>query len=146
MNRCIAVLGGGTMGYGIALDFARFGNKVHLLDINEEALNRSIDAIKRSLQVFWEEDLREFPNGTECSNYGVIGSLTDGTIIVTSQGSYKKQLSQAMEQLRHVGANILGVIMNKVEKAEYKRYMKNYNYFTWKTCSASSPALKPPSW
>lgn len=62
----------------------------------------------------------------------IIASLTDATVIITSQGSYKKQLSQAMEQLTQVGANVLGVIMNKVEKAEYKRYMKNYNYFNEK--------------
>ena len=39
-------------------------------------------------QVFWEEDFREFPNGTECSNYGVIGSLTRWSDNVTA-GKYK---------------------------------------------------------
>lgn len=39
-------------------------------------------------QVFWEEDFREYPSGTECSNYGVIGSLTRWSDNITA-GRYK---------------------------------------------------------
>ncbi|MBQ8326687.1 MAG: CpsD/CapB family tyrosine-protein kinase [Lachnospiraceae bacterium] len=99
------------------------GNTVSLL------CSAKMQQLIKELKEEFDYIIFDAPSINSVVDAGVIGSLTDGTIIVTSQGSYKKQLSQAMEQLRHVGANILGVIMNKVEKAEYKRYMKNYNYF-----------------
>jgi len=45
----IAVIGGGTMGAGIAQLAARYGCTVHLIDVNTEVLNRSIGAIARRL-------------------------------------------------------------------------------------------------
>jgi 3-hydroxybutyryl-CoA dehydrogenase len=45
----IAVIGSGTMGNGIAHVFAQYGHKVSLIDISTEALNRSIDTIRKNL-------------------------------------------------------------------------------------------------
>ena len=53
----VTVLGAGTMGYGLALDFARHGVGVRLVDINEEALKKGLANIAISLQVFQDEGL-----------------------------------------------------------------------------------------
>jgi 3-hydroxybutyryl-CoA dehydrogenase len=45
----IAVIGSGTMGNGIAHTFAQFGNKVMLVDINQEALDKGIATISKNL-------------------------------------------------------------------------------------------------
>ena len=45
----IAVIGSGTMGNGIAHTFAQFGNKVMLVDINQEALDKGIGTISKNL-------------------------------------------------------------------------------------------------
>jgi len=43
--RRVAVIGAGTMGSGIAMNFANAGNGVTLLEVNEEALQRGLDTI-----------------------------------------------------------------------------------------------------
>jgi 3-hydroxyacyl-CoA dehydrogenase len=46
----VAVIGAGTMGGGIAMNFANAGIKVKLLEIKPEALQRGLDAIKRNYE------------------------------------------------------------------------------------------------
>ena len=45
----VAVIGAGTMGNGIAQVFASCGSSVTLVDVNEEALERGVAAIGKSL-------------------------------------------------------------------------------------------------
>jgi len=47
--KSIAVIGSGTMGNGIAHTFAQFGNKVILVDISQEALDKGIATISKNL-------------------------------------------------------------------------------------------------
>ena len=45
----IAVIGGGTMGNGIAHVFAQFGYQVNLIDVSEAALEKAIATITKNL-------------------------------------------------------------------------------------------------
>lgn len=45
----IAVIGSGTMGNGIAHVFAQFGYDVHLIDINENALQKALQTISKNM-------------------------------------------------------------------------------------------------
>ncbi len=45
----VTVIGGGTMGNGIAHVFAQFGNEVNLVDIKQEYLDRAMGAIAKNL-------------------------------------------------------------------------------------------------
>src|ERR687896_1557489 len=45
-----AVIGAGTMGGGIAMNFANAGIPVTLLDVSQEALDRGLDTIRRNYQ------------------------------------------------------------------------------------------------
>lgn len=53
----IAVVGGGTMGQGIAQSFAQAGLSVYLIDQNRELLERSLTQINTNLNLFREYDL-----------------------------------------------------------------------------------------
>ena len=60
----------------------------------------------------------------------ILAQKSDATIIVTEQGvASKKRLRESKRSLEECGANVLGVVLNQVEKAEYKYYMKYYDYF-----------------
>ena len=48
----VAVIGAGTMGNGIAQTFAMHGHSVNLVDLNEEALERGMSTIRKSLERF----------------------------------------------------------------------------------------------
>jgi 3-hydroxybutyryl-CoA dehydrogenase len=45
----VSVIGGGTMGNGIAQVFAQFGNDVHLIDVQQEYLDRAMGTIEKNL-------------------------------------------------------------------------------------------------
>ncbi len=49
MSQTIGVIGGGTMGNGIAHVFAQNGFEVHLVDIKEEFLQRALKTIEKNL-------------------------------------------------------------------------------------------------
>jgi capsular exopolysaccharide synthesis family protein len=60
----------------------------------------------------------------------ILASKTDAVILVAEQfKSQRSQLKAAKRELDNVGANLLGVVLNQVDKDEYKRYLKNYDYF-----------------
>ena len=56
MIRKIGVIGSGTMGHGIAEAFALNGFDVNLYDVNDEALNNALKAIKDELQLLVDEE------------------------------------------------------------------------------------------
>ena len=45
----VSVIGGGTMGNGIAQVFAQFGNDVNLIDVKQEYLDRALGTIEKNL-------------------------------------------------------------------------------------------------
>ena len=56
MNR-VGVVGGGTMGFGIAINFALAGYPTVISDLNDEVLEQSLANIKSALNLFVEEEL-----------------------------------------------------------------------------------------
>lgn len=63
----------------------------------------------------------------------ILSVKADATILVAAlDGSSKKYLEEARERLIKDGANIIGVIQNKVSMEAYKDYLKDYDYFTEK--------------
>ena len=53
----VGVVGGGTMGFGIAINFALGGYSTVICDLNDEVLERSMANIKSALNLFVEEEL-----------------------------------------------------------------------------------------
>jgi 3-hydroxybutyryl-CoA dehydrogenase len=63
MIKTITVLGAGTMGYGIALNFALAGYRVNLFDVSPEALDNALVNARRALRVMVEEGLHTEEEG-----------------------------------------------------------------------------------
>ena len=60
----------------------------------------------------------------------VIAAQVDGTIIVIEANAVKCQNAIRMkEQLLRANANILGAVLNKINKSEYKNYYGSYDYY-----------------
>ena len=59
----------------------------------------------------------------------VLGSLVDGLILVLDSGEVKVEMARDVKnQLVHAGANILGVVLNKV-RSEHHGYGYGYYYY-----------------
>ncbi|MDR2050976.1 MAG: 3-hydroxyacyl-CoA dehydrogenase family protein [Deltaproteobacteria bacterium] len=63
MIETITVLGAGTMGYGISLNFALAGYAVNLFDVRPEALNNALLNARKALSVMIEEGLHTKEEG-----------------------------------------------------------------------------------
>lgn len=60
----------------------------------------------------------------------IISAQTDGTLIVIESKAIDYQNAQRVkEQLERANARILGVVLNKVSKSDYKNYYSYYNYY-----------------
>lgn len=73
----------------------------------------------------------DVPSIASSMDAAVVATITDTVILVTSQdkGYRIKAITEAEEKLKNVGANISGIVVNHVEPGEYKRVVKNYDYF-----------------
>jgi capsular exopolysaccharide synthesis family protein len=59
-----------------------------------------------------------------------VASQTDGAILVIEAGAVDRQaVIRVKKQLVNSNIKILGVVLNKVSKADYKKHYENYNYF-----------------
>jgi len=52
----VAVIGAGLMGFGVALEFARFGYQVSLYNTREETSKRAMDQAKEALDLMVETE------------------------------------------------------------------------------------------
>lgn len=60
----------------------------------------------------------------------IVAAKVDATILVVKMGlTSLTSLKRVKEQLENLNANILGVVLNKVKRRDYKRYFESYNYF-----------------
>lgn len=60
----------------------------------------------------------------------ILAAKSDAVCLVASLGdSSKNCLQDAKQTLDKIGANMIGVIANKVDKSEFKQHMKNFDYF-----------------
>ena len=63
----------------------------------------------------------------------IIAGQVDGVVMVASlRYSSRKAISQAKMALENAGANILGIVANRVDRREYKKNVRDYDYFTKK--------------
>ncbi len=74
--------------------------------------------------------LIDVPSVKSSVDANIFAVKSDATIMVPAMdGSSKKCLEDAYEELIANSANVVGVIENKISMEEYKRYLKDYDYF-----------------
>lgn len=84
-----------------------------------EYLNQSYDFI-----------IFDVPSLNSAVDAKIMGAKADCTFLVVEAGETTfKNLSEAQKNLEEVGANVAGVIVNKVSLEEYEKVVRDYNYF-----------------
>ena len=59
----------------------------------------------------------------------ILSTMADGVVLVIASGQAERAAAEkAKELLEHVSANILGVVLNKVEVSKNKNY-EQYHYY-----------------
>lgn len=72
----------------------------------------------------------DMPSMASSFDASVLAASIDGTVLVTKQGTGKKKyIMEAKNKLINAGGNILGIIVNKVDNNEYRKAVKNFDYF-----------------
>jgi capsular exopolysaccharide synthesis family protein len=70
------------------------------------------------------------PSLTATVDAGVIASKTDGVILI---GRYMhtraSQIKNACREIEQSGAELIGVVFNRVSKSDYRRYAESFDYF-----------------
>lgn len=60
----------------------------------------------------------------------IVASNVDATLLVVRMGFTSiNNIARVKDQLNNMNANILGVVLNRVKKHDYKRYFSSYNYY-----------------
>lgn len=69
------------------------------------------------------------PPLSSVTDASLIAARSDAVLLVAKMGRTNLyEIKRAKEQLEKVNANILGVVLNRVKKNDYKRYFATYNY------------------
>lgn len=93
----------------------------------------SMDKVMKKLQEEYDFIIIDVPSLNSSVDAQILTVKTDASILVTALNSAKKKaLEEARKQLVAAGGNLIGVIENKVDMDEYKKYIKDYDYFKQK--------------
>ncbi len=74
----------------------------------------------------------------------VLASIVDGVILVVQSGETRTAvLEKSIEMLHQVGANIIGVVVNRFDyRSTLHSYYKSYTYYTYETPDEESGKMK----
>lgn len=83
----------------------------------------------------WAKDQFDYvifdtPSLSSVVDGALVAAKTDATILIAAMGSTKlSTLKRSKLQLETANANLLGVVLNKVKKRDYRKYVEAYDYF-----------------
>lgn len=94
--------------------------------VSSETFKRFVEAVQKDFDIV----IFDTPPLGNVIDSAIISSYTDGTLIVIKSKSVDFHLAQRVkEQLENANAKILGVVLNRLKKSEYKGYYSNYKYY-----------------
>ena len=96
----VGVVGGGTMGFGLAINFALGGYAVIVSDISEEILAQSKKRIRTALDLFVEEELVTSQEGDKAIN--LITFTTDLTKLATNSDFITEAIVERFEDKKEL--------------------------------------------
>lgn len=104
---------------------------------NTEVINKlcSIQMAKllKELNEKYDYIILDFPAVTSAIDANIIAGKADACILIAAmEETKKKQLNEAYNSLQQAGANVIGTILNKVPKKEYKLCVQDYDYYKMK--------------
>jgi non-specific protein-tyrosine kinase len=85
--------------------------------------SRRMAQLTKELEAFADIVLFDVPPVLACADALVLASQVDGTILVIESRSTRRRAAmQALEMLRNVGAEVLGVVLNRVQGRSFGYY------------------------
>lgn len=88
------------------------------------------DELLESIEEEYDFAIFDTPALASVADGMMVASKVDSTLLVVKMGSTKfASLKRVVEQLEELNVDILGVVLNKVGKRDYKRHLRSYNYF-----------------
>lgn len=93
----------------------------------------AMERVLKNLQESYDYIIMDVPSLNSSVDAQILAAKADASILVAAlNNSNRKRLEEARKQLMNAGANLIGVIENKVQMDEYKKYIKDYDYFEQK--------------
>ena len=92
--------------------------------------SRNLDKLVASLSEDYSFILFDSPSLDAVHDAAVLSIFVDGIFLVSELGrTTKTNIRKTIKILAEAEKKILGILINKVYKPEYRVYMKNYDYF-----------------
>ena len=90
----------------------------------------NLDKLISSLSNTYDFILIDSPSLGAVNDAAVLAMLVDGVFLIVELGmTLKSNITRSIQNLSGAYDKILGVLINKVDKPEYRVYMRNYDYF-----------------
>jgi capsular exopolysaccharide synthesis family protein len=91
---------------------------------------KRMELLLATVQNMFDIVLIDAPPVIAVTDAQVLATMADGVVIITAHGEVEKRaLAKTKELLEKVGANILGIVLNRVpDHAELNYYGRNYYY------------------
>ncbi len=90
-----------------------------------------MDSMMEEIHNEYDFVIYDMPALNTVSDVNVMAVKCDGVILVAALAeTMKKSLAEAKKRFDEIGANTMGVIVNKTPMKEYKKHMKYYDYFS----------------
>lgn len=90
----------------------------------------NLDKVIASLAGYYDYVIFDLPSANAAIDSNILASKVDAVVLVAKQHSTKTmQIKNAKKELDKIAANLVGIVFNNVNASEYRRYMKNYDYF-----------------
>ena len=81
------------------------------------------------LETIYDVIILDTPPAGILTDAQVLSTMVDGVLLVVAQGETKyEEIDVTLKNLKHVGANVLGTVLNKVEVKNKHKYGYGYGY------------------
>ena len=90
----------------------------------------NLDKVIQGLSEYYDYVIFDLPSANAAIDSNIFASKVDAVVLVAGQNSTSSlQIKNAKKELEKIAANLIGIVFNNVDSREYRRYMKNYDYF-----------------
>lgn len=102
-------------------------------EIINKLCSTQMSKLLKELDEKYDYIILDFPAVTSAIDANIIAGKADACILIAAiEETKKKQLNEAYNSLQQAGANVIGTIVNKVPKKEYKLCIEDYDYYKMK--------------
>lgn len=90
----------------------------------------NLNKVIAALSGYYDFVIFDLPSANAAIDSNILASKVDAVVLVAKQHSTTTmQIKNAKKELDKIAANLVGIVFNNVDASEYRRYMKDYDYF-----------------